>query len=34
VLRQPWFRREHFVLARSTIGWPEQVEMDLFAGLG
>jgi LmbE family N-acetylglucosaminyl deacetylase len=34
VLRQPWFRREHFVLARSTVGWPEQVETDLFAGLG
>ena len=33
VVRQPWFRLEHFVLARSTVGWPEGVETDLFAGL-
>jgi hypothetical protein len=32
VLREPWFRSEHF-LARSTVGWPEGVETDLFAGL-
>jgi LmbE family N-acetylglucosaminyl deacetylase len=33
VMREPWFRREHFILARSTVGWPEGVETDLFAGL-
>jgi LmbE family N-acetylglucosaminyl deacetylase len=34
VMRGPWFRRETFVLARSTVGWAEGVETDLFAGLG
>ncbi len=29
----PWFREENFVLARSTVGWPEGVEDDLLAGL-
>lgn len=33
VMRENWFQREHFVLARSTVGWPPGVEMDLFAGL-
>lgn len=33
VLHDPWFRRETFVLARSTVGWPDGVETDLFAGL-
>ena len=30
VMQQRWFRDEHFVLARSTVGWPEGVETDLF----
>jgi len=33
VMRSPWFCRESFVLARSTVGWPVGVETDLFAGL-
>jgi LmbE family N-acetylglucosaminyl deacetylase len=33
VMQQPWFRSETFVLARSTVGWPEEVETDLFASL-
>lgn len=33
VLRDPTFQREHFVLARSTVGWPEGAEFDLFARL-
>jgi LmbE family N-acetylglucosaminyl deacetylase len=33
VMREPWFRSESFVLARSTVGWPEGVETDLFARL-
>jgi LmbE family N-acetylglucosaminyl deacetylase len=33
VIQNPTFRREHFLLARSTVGWPEGVERDLFAGL-
>jgi LmbE family N-acetylglucosaminyl deacetylase len=33
VMREPWFRHETFVLARSTVGWPEGVETDLFARL-
>ena len=33
VIQQPWFRNEHFILAHSTVGWPEGVETDLFAGL-
>jgi LmbE family N-acetylglucosaminyl deacetylase len=33
VMREPWFRRETFVLAHSTVGWPERVETDLFTGL-
>lgn len=33
VMREPWFRRETYVLARSTVGWPEGVETDLFAGM-
>lgn len=33
VMRDPWFRRETFVLARSTVGWPRGLETDLFSGL-
>ncbi len=33
VTREIWFRQETFVLARSTVGWPDGVEDDLFAGL-
>jgi LmbE family N-acetylglucosaminyl deacetylase len=33
VMRENWFRQEHFVLARSTLGWPHELETDLFAGL-
>jgi LmbE family N-acetylglucosaminyl deacetylase len=33
VKREQWFRQETFVLARSTVGWPEEVEVDVFAGL-
>jgi LmbE family N-acetylglucosaminyl deacetylase len=33
VCQDPWFRRETFVLARSTVGWPPEVEADLFWGL-
>lgn len=33
VICQSWFQTEHFILARSTVGWPEGVETDLFGGL-
>lgn len=33
VIREPWFCQETFELARSTVGWPEELEIDLFAGL-
>jgi LmbE family N-acetylglucosaminyl deacetylase len=33
VKRESWFRQETFVLARSTVGWPQGVETDLFVGL-
>jgi len=33
MLGDPWLQRETFVLARSTVGWPDGVETDLFAGL-
>jgi LmbE family N-acetylglucosaminyl deacetylase len=33
VVQEPWFRQETFQLARSTVGWPEGLETDLFAGL-
>jgi LmbE family N-acetylglucosaminyl deacetylase len=33
VIRDPAFRYEHFLLAHSTVGWPEEVERDLFARL-
>jgi len=33
VMRQPWFQSEHFILARSTVGCPGDVETDLLAGL-
>jgi LmbE family N-acetylglucosaminyl deacetylase len=32
-LRNPLLQRETFILARSTAGFPEEVEDDLFAGL-
>jgi LmbE family N-acetylglucosaminyl deacetylase len=33
VLSDPGFRREHFLLAHSTVGWPDEKERDLFARL-
>ena len=33
VLEQPWFRQETYALGRSKVGWPEEMETDLFAGL-
>lgn len=33
VLADPWFCQEAYKLARSTVGWPEGAESDLFAGL-
>jgi len=33
VKQQPWVQSECFLLAHSTVGWPEGVETDLFAGL-
>jgi len=33
VLADPGFSREHYVLAHSTVGWPEEPETDLFARL-
>jgi LmbE family N-acetylglucosaminyl deacetylase len=33
VMGETWFQHEHYVLARSTVGWPQGVETDLFAGL-
>lgn len=33
VLRDAAFQREHFLLARSSVGWPEGMETDLFAGI-
>lgn len=33
VMQTPWFEQETFILARSTVGWPEGAETDLFAGL-
>jgi LmbE family N-acetylglucosaminyl deacetylase len=33
VMSESWFRSEHFILARSTVGWPEGMETDLFARL-
>jgi hypothetical protein len=33
VIQDPSFREEHFLLAYSTVGWPEGVERDLFARL-
>jgi hypothetical protein len=33
VMGEPWFRSESFMLARSTVDWPEGVETDLFARL-
>jgi LmbE family N-acetylglucosaminyl deacetylase len=33
LVRESWFRQETYQLARSTVGWPEDLETDLFAGL-
>jgi LmbE family N-acetylglucosaminyl deacetylase len=33
IVRQPWFQSECFVLAKSTIGRPEDLETDLLTGL-
>jgi LmbE family N-acetylglucosaminyl deacetylase len=33
VVQEPWFRQETFELGRSSVGWPEERETDLFAGL-
>ena len=33
VMRETWFRQESFVLAHSTVGWPQEIETDLFRGL-
>ncbi|HJX38985.1 MAG TPA: PIG-L deacetylase family protein [Anaerolineae bacterium] len=33
LIRKPWFYQETFELTRSTVGWPEELEIDLFAGL-
>jgi LmbE family N-acetylglucosaminyl deacetylase len=33
VTRETWFKQESYVLAHSTVGWPEGVESDLFVGL-
>jgi LmbE family N-acetylglucosaminyl deacetylase len=33
VMGEHWFRNEHFVLAHSTVGWPNGLETDLFSGL-
>jgi LmbE family N-acetylglucosaminyl deacetylase len=33
VMRQEWLRIESYVLARSTVGWPDGIETDLLARL-
>jgi len=33
VTREIWFQHETFVLAHSTVGWPQDVETDVFARL-
>jgi LmbE family N-acetylglucosaminyl deacetylase len=33
VMQDKWFRQECYVLARSTVGWPQETEADLCAGL-
>lgn len=33
VMNDRWFRQEHYVLAHSSVGWPQDTETDLFAGL-
>jgi LmbE family N-acetylglucosaminyl deacetylase len=33
VAQDPWFRQECFVLAKSTVGWPTETEVDLLWGL-
>ena len=33
VTREAWFRQEAYVLAHSTVGYPQETETDLFAGL-
>ena len=33
MMQDPMFSQETFVLGRSTVGWPDEVETDLFRGL-
>jgi LmbE family N-acetylglucosaminyl deacetylase len=33
MMESPWARQETFILARSTVGWPDGLETDLFRGL-
>ena len=33
VMHDRWFRQECYVLAHSTVGWPQGIETDLFSGL-
>jgi LmbE family N-acetylglucosaminyl deacetylase len=33
LLQESWFRQESFQLARSSVGWPDGQETDLFSGL-
>jgi LmbE family N-acetylglucosaminyl deacetylase len=33
IMNDPWFRQETFLLAQSTVGWPEHPETDLLVGL-
>lgn len=33
VMRETWFCHESYVLAHSTVGWPQAMETDLLAGL-
>lgn len=33
MIDSPWARQEAFILGRSTVGWPDSLETDLFRGL-
>jgi LmbE family N-acetylglucosaminyl deacetylase len=33
MLASPWAQQEAFMLARSTVGWTDELEADLFRGL-
>jgi len=33
LIQDPGFKREHFLLARTTVGWSDELETDLFARL-